>query len=207
MRMGWLIIIGTIPIVIVGFLLQDTIRTSFRSLWIVAIVLIVFGILLGLADLLGRRTKAHDRHHLPRRHPDRPRADAGARSGRLALGRLDLSAGSRSATSGPRRRSSRSCWPCPRCSGRAVRDLHGAHLRSGRRRGRGMRHGYGLPETVVATVVAFGVGLAVIAFLMNYIKTQSFLPFVIYRIAARRRADRAAVARRAAGRSQSARRR
>ena len=35
-RMGWLIIIATVPIVIAGFLLQDTIRTSFRSLWIVA---------------------------------------------------------------------------------------------------------------------------------------------------------------------------
>ena len=37
-------------------------------------------------------------------------------------------------------------------------------------------------ETAVATVVAFGVGLAVIAFLMRYISTRSFLPFVIYRI-------------------------
>ena len=43
--------------------------------------------------------------------------------------------------------------------------------------------GYGLAETGVATVVAFGVGLAVIAFLMRYISTRSFLPFVIYRIA------------------------
>ncbi len=39
-----------------------------------------------------------------------------------------------------------------------------------------------MPETIVATVVAFAVGLAVIAFLMNYIKKRSFLPFVIYRL-------------------------
>ena len=56
-RLGWLIIIGTVPIVLVGFFLQDTIRTALRSLWIVAIVLIVFGLLLWLADWLGRRTK------------------------------------------------------------------------------------------------------------------------------------------------------
>jgi undecaprenyl-diphosphatase len=37
-------------------------------------------------------------------------------------------------------------------------------------------------ETGAATIVAFGVGLAVIAFLMRYISTRSFLPFVIYRI-------------------------
>ena len=36
--------------------------------------------------------------------------------------------------------------------------------------------------TVAATVVAFAVGLGVIAFLMRYISTRSFLPFVIYRI-------------------------
>jgi undecaprenyl-diphosphatase len=36
--------------------------------------------------------------------------------------------------------------------------------------------------TIAATVVAFAVGLAVIAFLMRYISTRSFLPFVIYRI-------------------------
>jgi undecaprenyl-diphosphatase len=41
---------------------------------------------------------------------------------------------------------------------------------------------YGYAETAVATVVAFGVGYAVIAFLMRYIEKRSFLPFVIYRI-------------------------
>jgi len=41
---------------------------------------------------------------------------------------------------------------------------------------------YGYAETAVATVVAFVVGYAVIAFLMRYIEKRSFLPFVIYRI-------------------------
>ena len=41
---------------------------------------------------------------------------------------------------------------------------------------------YGYAETAVATLVAFGVGLGVIAFLMRYIEKRSFLPFVIYRI-------------------------
>ncbi len=42
---------------------------------------------------------------------------------------------------------------------------------------------YGYAETAVATVVAFGVGLAVIAFLMRWLEKGSFLPFVIYRLA------------------------
>ena len=41
---------------------------------------------------------------------------------------------------------------------------------------------YGMPETIVATVIAFFVGFAVIAFLLRYISKRSFLPFVIYRI-------------------------
>ena len=56
-RLGWLIIIGTVPIVIVGLLAQDLIDTTLRSLWITAIVLIVFGIILGLADQLGKKAK------------------------------------------------------------------------------------------------------------------------------------------------------
>ena len=37
--------------------------------------------------------------------------------------------------------------------------------------------------TILATVVAFAVGYAVVAWLMSYIKRHSFLPFVIYRVA------------------------
>jgi undecaprenyl-diphosphatase len=44
--MGWLIIIGSIPIVVLGLVFQDQIETVFRSLWLVAIMLIVFGVLL-----------------------------------------------------------------------------------------------------------------------------------------------------------------
>jgi undecaprenyl-diphosphatase len=42
---------------------------------------------------------------------------------------------------------------------------------------------FSMPETLTATVVAFLVGYAVIAWLMRYISTKSFTPFVIYRIA------------------------
>ena len=53
-KIAWLVIIGTIPIGILGFLFQDVIRDTFRNLWLVAIVLIVFGLILGAADALGR---------------------------------------------------------------------------------------------------------------------------------------------------------
>ena len=41
---------------------------------------------------------------------------------------------------------------------------------------------YSMPEILVATATAFFVGYAVIAWLMKYISTKSFTPFVIYRV-------------------------
>lgn len=54
-RMGWLVIVGTLPIVVLGLLFKDAIETSLRNLWFTAFSLIGFGILLGIADLVGRR--------------------------------------------------------------------------------------------------------------------------------------------------------
>jgi undecaprenyl-diphosphatase len=42
---------------------------------------------------------------------------------------------------------------------------------------------YSMPEILVATIAAFVIGYAVIAWLMKYISTKSFTPFVIYRVA------------------------
>jgi undecaprenyl-diphosphatase len=48
--MGWLIIIGSVPIVVLGFLFQDSIETHLRNLYITGAMLIGFGLLLGAAD-------------------------------------------------------------------------------------------------------------------------------------------------------------
>ena len=42
---------------------------------------------------------------------------------------------------------------------------------------------YSMPEILIATITAFVIGYAVIAWLMKYISTKSFTPFVIYRVA------------------------
>ncbi|NNV09318.1 UDP-diphosphatase, partial [Geobacillus sp. MMMUD3] len=54
-RLGWLIIIGSIPIVVIGLLFQDYIEGAFRSLWITATMLIVFGLIIGFADWVGKK--------------------------------------------------------------------------------------------------------------------------------------------------------
>jgi len=174
-RLGWIVIIGTVPIGIVGFLAQDYIRDAFRNLWIVAVLLIVFGILLWLADWLGRRTRELDR--MTYRHgiwiglaqvlalvPGVSRSGATTSMG-LALG-YTRPAAARFAF----------LLAIPAVLGSGGYELVTA-LRAG-------TTGYfGYAETAVATVIAFVVGWLVIAFLMRYIQTRSFLPFVIYRIA------------------------
>lgn len=56
-KLGWLIIIGTLPVVILGLAFRDFIENDVRNLWVIAYTLIGFGLLLGIADLLGKRQK------------------------------------------------------------------------------------------------------------------------------------------------------
>ncbi|MCU1439476.1 MAG: undecaprenyl-diphosphatase [Rhodoglobus sp.] len=172
-RLGWLIIIGTVPIVIIGFLAQDTIRSVFRSLWLIAIVLIVFGILLGLADLIGKRVRA-----LP---------EMTYRHGILIGAAQVLSLIPGVSRSGATMTAARSLGYTRPAAARfgfllAIPAVFGSGLYELVHSFGEPDGAYGYPETLVATVVAFGVGYAVIAFLMRYIEKRSFLPFVIYRL-------------------------
>jgi undecaprenyl-diphosphatase len=54
-RLSWLVIIGTIPIGLLGFVFKHQIETVARNLWVIATTMLVFGILLGLAEYLGRQ--------------------------------------------------------------------------------------------------------------------------------------------------------
>lgn len=52
-RMGWFLIIATIPIALLGFTFQNQIETAARNLWLVGSMLIIFGLILGRADRVG----------------------------------------------------------------------------------------------------------------------------------------------------------
>jgi undecaprenyl-diphosphatase len=56
-KLGWLIIVGTLPVVLLGLAFRDFIENDVRNLWVIAYTLIGFGLALGLADLLSRKTK------------------------------------------------------------------------------------------------------------------------------------------------------
>ena len=179
-RLGWLIIIGTVPIVLAGFFLQDTIRTALRSLWVVAIVLIAFGLLLWLADWLGRRAKPIEAMsyrdgiliglaQMLALVPGVSRSGASISAG-LALG-YTRPAAARFAF----------LLAVPAVFGSGLYEAYTAFTcEPGVDAGCGV--GYGLGPTIAATIVAFIVGYLVIAFLMRYLETRSFLPFVVYRL-------------------------
>jgi undecaprenyl-diphosphatase len=173
-RLGWLIIIGTIPIVVLGLLFQNQIESAFRSLWLIAATLIFFGVLLGIADMVGaKRRKIED---LTVGHgiiyglaqslallPGVSRSGGTITAG-LFLG-YERAAAARYAF----------LLAIPAVFGSGLFELYKSLKEPG-------TAVYSLLETAVATVVAFGVGLAVIAFFMSWISKHSFLPFVVYRV-------------------------
>lgn len=171
-RMGWLIIVGSLPIVILGVLLQHVIETSFRSLYIVAIMLIVFGILLGIADKLGRREKTLQ--------------DLSWRDGILyglaqALALIPgVSRSGGTTTMGralgyERPAAARYSFllAVPAVFGSGLYELAKVI---------GKPTEVGALETGVSTVIAFVVGITVIHYLLKYISHRSFMPFVVYRV-------------------------
>lgn len=56
-RMGWYVIIGTIPVGILGLVFKDQIRTGARNLWLIATMLIVFAGVIALAEYVGKKTR------------------------------------------------------------------------------------------------------------------------------------------------------
>jgi undecaprenyl-diphosphatase len=171
-RMGWLVIIGTLPIVLVGYVAQEQIRSVFRSLWIVAIVLIVFGVLLGLADRLGKKQARFDEmtygHGIAVGVAQVLALVPGvSRSGATTTAALSLG------YTRPAAARFSFLLAVPAVFGSGLFELVQSFSEPGP---------YSLGETLAATVVAFVVGFVVIAFFMNYISKRSFLPFVAYRI-------------------------
>jgi undecaprenyl-diphosphatase len=56
-RMGWYIILGTIPISVLGLAFKDPIETKFRNLELIGTTLIVFGLVMLAAEAVSRRDR------------------------------------------------------------------------------------------------------------------------------------------------------
>ncbi|MEU9578392.1 undecaprenyl-diphosphate phosphatase [Streptomyces chilikensis] len=182
-KMGWLVIVGSIPIGVLGVTLKDQIEGPFRDLRITATMLIVVGVVIGVADRLAERAEAGGRHRLRR---PKDLSHLGVRDG-LVFGLCQAMAlipgVSRSGATisgglfmGYRREAAARysfllAIPAVLASGlfELGDAMKGSHVSWG--------------PTVLATVIAFVCGYAVIAWFMKFISTKSFMPFVWYRIA------------------------
>jgi undecaprenyl-diphosphatase len=59
--LGWLVIIGSMPVGLVGLLFKKQIEGTFtKNLWVIATMMIVVGILMALAELVGKRSRGMD---------------------------------------------------------------------------------------------------------------------------------------------------
>jgi undecaprenyl-diphosphatase len=174
-RMGWLIIIGSIPIVVLGYLGSDIIENNLRSLWLIATTLIVFGVILGLADTYGKKVRTLDQ--LSTRHGILYGAAQAlalmpgvSRSGAtIAMGRF---------LGYTREAALRYSFllALPAVFGSGLYQLQSALSSSD------SPNVFSLGETAVATGIAFVVGYLVIAWLLKFVSTKSFMPFIIYRV-------------------------
>ncbi|MFI8520152.1 undecaprenyl-diphosphate phosphatase [Streptomyces sp. NPDC085481] len=183
-QMGWLVIVGSIPIGVLGITLKDQIEGPFRDLRLIATTLIVMGIVLGIADRLAARDEIGGRHRAIRER--KTLKDLGVRDGLIygvcqAMALIPGVSRSGATISGgllmgyTREAAARYSFllaiPAVLASGAfELKDAgDGGHVSWG--------------PTIFATIIAFGVGYAVIAWFMKFITTKSFMPFVIYRIA------------------------
>ena len=160
---------------VLGFLGQDTIRSTFRSLWLIASVLIIFGLILGFADRVGASSSKLS--NLKTRDallygiaqslalvPGVSRSGATIAMGRI-LGYERVAALRYSFL-----------LALPAVFGSGLYELYKALTDPS------TPSTYSMSMTIVATLIAFIVGYVMIAWLLKFVSTRSFAPFVIYRV-------------------------
>ncbi|CCQ16510.1 Undecaprenyl-diphosphatase [Rhodococcus sp. AW25M09] len=174
-RMGWYVIIATIPIGVLGLLFKDQIRTGARNLYLIAFMLIAFAVVIAIAEKVGRKERPIEK--LTTRDgiamglaqclalvPGVSRSGATTSAG-LFLG-LEREAAVRF--------SFLLAIPAVTASGLfslpdAFEPVGSGLAASG-------------PQLLVATVIAFGLGYASIAWLLKFVTNHSLYWFVGYRI-------------------------
>lgn len=173
---GWAIIVGSVPIAVVGLVFQDMIETTLRSLWWVAGGLIVWSFVLLYADRkVAKKPKPESATTwqdalkigavqclalIPGVSRSGATISAGLLSGfdRVTATRLSFFLG----------------IPALVAAGifQTIKEFDNISA-----------HSVGWGPTILATVVSFGVGYAVIAWLIKFVAHNSFTSFVYYRIA------------------------
>jgi undecaprenyl-diphosphatase len=182
-QMGWLVIVGSLPIGVLGVTFKDQIEGPFRDLRLIATTLIVMGVILGIADRLAARDEVGGRHRAVKER--KTLKELGVRDGLIygicqAMALVPGVSRSGATISGgllmgyKREAAARYSFllAIPAVLASGLFELKDA--------GESGHVSWG--PTIFATLIAFAVGYAVIAWFMKFISTKSFMPFVYYRI-------------------------
>jgi undecaprenyl-diphosphatase len=174
-RMAWYIGLGSVPIVVLGLLFQDSIENTFRNLYLIAFMLAGFALVLGWADRRG--AKVRPLQDLTPRHA----VLFGLAQALALIPGVSRSGGT--ITAGllmgyTREAAARYSFllAIPAVLGSGLFQL----FRSLDEFGSSGTPGVG--ATVIATLVAFVVGYVVIIAFLKIVSTYSYRPFVVYRI-------------------------
>ncbi|CAM02864.1 undecaprenyl-diphosphate phosphatase [Saccharopolyspora erythraea] len=174
-RLAWYVIVGSLPIGVLGFLFQDYIRGALRSLWITGAMLILFGILMGLAERFGAQRRGHDKLTM-RDGVLMGSAQALALIPGVSRSGGTITAGLSLGLDRPTAVRFSFLLAIPAVFAAGVSEVSHVFEPSA----------HGLQPTgaqmIVATVVAGVVGYAVIAWLLRYVQKHSVYLFVWYRI-------------------------
>ena len=171
-RMGWYVILGSIPIGVLGLLFQDAIDSRLRNLWITVTMLAGVAIVLAVADRFASKHGEKDLKDLTLKDgiiyglcQSAALIPGVSRSGGTSAGGLFMGYSREAAA----RYSFLLAIPAVYASGLfKLKDIGGSDVAWG--------------PTIVATVIAFAIGYAVIAWLLRYVSKNDFKPFVIYRL-------------------------
>ena len=178
-RLGWYIILGTLPILISGLLFKDMIETTLRNLWITVTVLLVFGVLLWIVDARSRQIKTME---------EMTAKDAFI----FGLGQMlalipGVSRSGGTITVGRAMGYTREAavrvsflMAIPAVFGAGILETVSA-IKDISAGDAGMFPGWG--PTIVAAIVSFVVGYIVIIGFLKFVSTFSYKAFAIYRIA------------------------
>lgn len=171
-KLAWGIVYGTIPIVVLGLLFEDQIDTTLRSPWIAVCTLAFFGILMGIAEIVAKRTREVNDFRVKDGivmglWQTLAIIPGSSRSGSTITGGMfmgfDRDAAARVSF----------LLSVPSVLGSGLYKLLSE---------REELIAQGWMATLVATIVSFISGYAAIAFLMNFLKSRSTWVFVIYRV-------------------------
>lgn len=171
-RMGWLVLVGTLPISVLGLLFKDAIEGSLRNLYLTAAMLIIFALVLGFADRWGRKQRTLDQlnwtHGLLLGFAQAMALIPGvSRSGGTITAGLLLGYTREAAA----RYSFLLAIPAVLASGfyQLIKTW-------------GQPGTVSAGQTALATGIAFVVGYGVIVVFLKLVSTRSYMPFVVYRV-------------------------